>query len=77
MFRSNNNIVIPPAKTGKDAISKKAVTTTVQTNNLTLSKLASEPRKFQKVVMKFSLLRIEPRPARCKAKILKSTEIPL
>jgi hypothetical protein len=64
IFRSNNNIVIPPARTGKEAIRRKAVTTTVQTNNLTLSKLASEPRKFQKVVIKFRLLRIEPRPAK-------------
>jgi len=32
-FLSNNNIVIAPAKTGKDNNNKKAVINTAQTNN--------------------------------------------
>jgi hypothetical protein len=68
---------MPPARTGREAKSKNAVTTTLQTNKETLSKFTSEPRKFQKVVIKLILLKIDPRPAKWRLKILKSTEIPL
>jgi len=55
---------MPPARTGRDDNSKKEVTTTLQTNSLTLSKFTSDPRKLQKVVMKLILLRILPTPAK-------------
>ena len=75
-FRSNRSIVIPPASTGSEDNNKNDVTTTLQTKSLTLSKLTSLPRKLQKVVIKLILLRILPTPARCREKILKSTEEP-
>jgi hypothetical protein len=55
---------MPPAKTGREAKRRKAVTIILQTKSDTLSKLTSDPRKFQKVVIKFTLLKIDPRPAK-------------
>jgi hypothetical protein len=68
---------MPPAKTGKEAINKKAVTTTVHTKRPTLEKLSLILRKLKKVIIKFRLLKIEPKPAKCSLKIAKSTEFPL
>jgi hypothetical protein len=70
-------MVMPPANTGREAIKRKAVTTTVQTKRPTLEKLSLILRKLKKVIMKLSLLKIEPNPARCNLKIAKSTELPL
>jgi hypothetical protein len=77
IFRSNNNIVIPPAKTGREAIKRKAATTTAHTKSPTLEKLSLILRKLKKVIIKLSLLKIDPKPARCNLKIAKSTELPL
>jgi hypothetical protein len=68
---------MPPANTGREAIKRKAVTTTVHTKRPTLENLSLILRKLKKVIIKLSLLKIEPNPARCKLKIAKSTELPL
>jgi hypothetical protein len=77
MLRSNNNIVIPLAKTGRDKTNKNTVIITLQTNKLIFSKLNSTLRVFHKVTMKFTPPKIEEIPAKCNLKIAKSTEEPL
>jgi hypothetical protein len=76
MFRSNNNIVIPPANTGK--LKTKRITEIIidQTKRVTFSNLTSLPRKFHKVTMKLIPPKIEEAPPKCKAKIAKSTQFP-
>jgi hypothetical protein len=75
-FRSVNNIVIAPAKTGKDSNNKIAVITTDQTNKGIRSKVIPSDRMLITVVIKFTAPKIEEIPAKCKEKIAKSTEAP-
>jgi len=73
-LRSVNNIVIAPANTGTDNKSKTAVNSTLHTN-----KGSKSTENFLILIIVVIKL-IEPRilliPAKCKEKILKSTDIP-
>lgn len=61
-LRSVNNIVIAPAKTGKDKSNKKAVTKTDQTNKGILCIVIPGPRILKIVVIKFIEPNIEDIP---------------
>jgi hypothetical protein len=76
IFRSVNNIVIAPAKTGRDNTNKKVVTITDQTNNGVCSIVIPLLRIINTVTMKLILPRIEDAPAKCSLKIAKSTATP-
>jgi len=65
-FLSVNNIVIAPAKTGKESNNKKAVMYTAQTNNGVLLAVIPGARILVIVTMKFIAPSIEDTPARCK-----------
>jgi hypothetical protein len=65
-FRSVNNIVIAPAKTGKDKRSNTAVIKTDQTKRGIESRVKEEERMFMMVVMKLMAPKIEEAPAKCK-----------
>jgi len=67
-FRSNNNIVIPPAKTGKANKSKKVVIEILQTNKENLSALSLFLRSKKIVTKKLIDLRIEETPAKWREK---------
>jgi hypothetical protein len=75
-FLSVNNIVIPPAKTGKDNNNKIAVIKTAQTNRGNLCIVIPGALIFNIVVIKLDAPSIELIPAKCKLKIAKSTEPP-
>jgi hypothetical protein len=75
-FLSVNNIVIAPAKTGRDSKSKTAVIKTDQTNRGILSIVIPGALMLIMVVMKFIAPIIEEAPAQCKLKIARSTEPP-
>ena len=75
-FRSNNNIVIAPAKTGRERRSKKAVRRTDQAKRGVNSGAKPAPRMLIIVTRKLIAPAIELIPARCKEKIAKSTEEP-
>jgi len=72
-FLSVNNIVIPPARTGKDNNNSIAVIKEAQTNKGNLEKYSPPALMFIIVVIKFIAPAIEAAPARCKLKIAKST----
>ncbi|CAF1611124.1 unnamed protein product, partial [Didymodactylos carnosus] len=75
--RSNSNIVIPPAKTGRLKTSKKLVTTIAQVKRFICSKLIKKLTLLLKqVVIKLIPPKIEETPAICKLKIAISTELP-
>ena len=76
-FLSVNTIVIAPAKTGKDNSNRTAVTTTAQPNKANLCNLIPGLLMFNIVVMKFIAPNKLLTPARCNAKIAKSTLGPL
>jgi hypothetical protein len=63
-FRSVNNIVIAPAKTGKDNSRRRAVMNTDQTNSGIRSNDMNGDRMLIIVVMKLIAPRIEEIPAR-------------
>jgi len=63
-FRSVNNIVIAPAKTGKDRSRRIAVKITDQTKSLVFSNLSFFVFKFKIVVIKFKAPKIEEIPAK-------------
>lgn len=75
-LRSVNNIVIAPAKTGRDKSNNRAVIATDHTNKGTRSRRRPLERIFIKVVIKLIEAKIEDTPAKCKEKIAKSTEGP-
>lgn len=75
-FRSVNNIVIAPAKTGKDKSKRMAVINTDHTNKGIRSIVIPIDRMFKIVVIKLIAPKIDDAPARCKEKIAKSTEGP-
>jgi len=76
-FLSVNNIVIPPANTGKDNNNSTAVITTAQPNNANLCNLIPGVLIFTTVVMKFIAPNKLLIPDKCKEKIAKSTLGPL
>jgi hypothetical protein len=75
-FLSVNNIVIAPAKTGKDNNNKKAVIKTDQTKSGILYKYIPRDLILKIVVIKFKAPNIDEIPAICKLKIAKSTDAP-
>jgi hypothetical protein len=75
-FRSVSNIVIAPAKTGKERRSKTAVIRTDHTNKDIESKEREDDRMLIIVVIKLIAPRIEEVPARCREKIVKSIDTP-
>jgi len=75
-FRSVNNIVIAPARTGNDSNNKMAVIKTDHTNRGIESKVIEEDRIFMIVVIKLMAPKIEEIPAKCNLKIAKSTAKP-
>jgi len=72
-FLSVNNIVIAPAKTGKDKSNKKAVINTDQTKRGIWWIPNPGERILKIVVIKLIAPRIEDIPAKCKLNIAKST----
>jgi len=76
-FLSVSNIVIAPAKTGKDNNNNTAVITTAHPNKANLCNLIPGALMFIIVVMKFTDPNKELIPDKCKAKIAKSTLGPL
>ena len=75
-FLSVNNMVIPPAKTGKDNNKSIAVINTDHTNRDILSTPYPGKRMFFIVQMKFIAPSIEDTPAKCSENIAKSTDAP-
>jgi hypothetical protein len=73
---SVKSIVIAPANTGRDNNSKKAVTSTAQTNKGKRSQFNPATRILIIVTIKFIAPNKEEAPAICKLKIVKSTEAP-
>jgi len=69
-------MVIAPANTGRDKSNRMAVSRTDQTNNGMLSNERVVCRMLKIVEMKLIAPKIEETPARCKLKMVKSTEIP-
>ena len=64
MFRSVSNIVIAPAKTGRDKRRRRAVIKTAQTNKGSWSIDIPGARILMTVVRKFTAPRIEETPAK-------------
>jgi hypothetical protein len=75
-LRSVNNIVIAPARTGKDNNNKNAVIKTAHTNKGILCIFIPGVLIFITVVIKFIAPKRDDAPAKCKLKIAKSTEPP-
>lgn len=76
-LRSVRSIVIAPASTGREVISKKAVIPSAQTRSgIQSSEILPEVRHEIIVVKKLIDPRIEEIPAIWSEKIAKSTEIP-
>ena len=75
-LRSVRSIVIAPANTGSERSSKIAVIKTAQGNKGIRSISMPSVRKLRIVVMKFTAPSKEETPARCRLKIVKSTEAP-
>jgi len=75
-FLSVNNIVIPPAKTGRYNSNKNAVINTDQTNKGILYIVKPGTRMLNIVVIKFIAPNKEEIPAKCRLKIAKSTAPP-
>mgnify|MGYP001788992542 CR=1 FL=1 len=76
-FLSVSIIVIAPAKTGNDSNSNTAVTTIAHPNKVKLCNFVPGDLIFNIVVMKFIAPSRLLTPAKCKAKIAKSTLAPL
>ena len=75
-FLSVNNIVIAPARTGRDSSSKIAVINTAHTNNGNLWKVIPGALMLRTVVIKLLAPKIDEIPAKCRLKIAKSIEPP-
>lgn len=73
-LRSVKSIVIAPAKTGKERSSSTAVIQTDQTNKGISFKPMPSERILIIVVIKLIAPKIDEIPARCKEKIVRSTE---
>lgn len=75
-LRSVSNIVMAPANTGRLNNSNKAVIPTAQTNKGARSSVRPFVRIFITVEIKFTAPKIEEIPAKCREKILRSTDAP-
>jgi len=75
-FLSKSNIVIPPAKTGKESKRSTAVISTAQTKRGILLKFMVTNLMFIIVTMKLMAPKSEEIPAKRKLKIAKSTLLP-
>jgi hypothetical protein len=75
-FLSVNNIVIEPANTGNDNINRNAVINIAHTNSGNRCIVIPGALILNVVVMKFIVPNIEDVPAKCNAKIAKSTDPP-
>lgn len=75
-FRSVNSIVIPAASTGSDNKRRTAVISTDQTNSGVWYWERAGGFMLIIVVIKLIAPRIDDTPARCREKIVKSTEAP-
>ena len=75
-LRSVNNIVIAPAKTGKDNNNKNAVINTDHTNKGNRYNVNPGNRILKIVVIKLTAPKIEEAPDKCNEKIAISTEGP-
>jgi len=75
-LRSVNNIVIAPAKTGRDRSRRTTVIVTAHTNKGIRSKRSPCHRILITVVIKFTAPKIDEAPAKWREKIAKSTEGP-
>jgi hypothetical protein len=73
MFRSNNNIVIPPAKTGSLNTKRKAVTHTLTKKRGILYQAKAGALRLFIVHRKLIDPAMDLTPARCNLKITKST----
>lgn len=73
-LRSNNSIVIAPAKTGRESSKRTVVIKIDQISSGWKENFIKELVKFIIVTMKFTAPRIEEIPARCKERIARSTE---
>jgi hypothetical protein len=72
-LRSNNNIVIPPAKTGSLKTRRKAVTQTLTKKRGILNQVKEETFRLFIVQRKLIDPAIDLIPAKCKLKITMST----
>lgn len=75
-FRSVSNIVIPAARTGRDRRRRTAVIRTAHTNNGVWYWVIAGGFMLMMVVIKLIAPRIDEIPAKCKEKIVRSTEAP-
>lgn len=75
-FRSVSSIVIPAAKTGRDNRSSTAVINTDHTNKGVWYCERAGGFILMIVVIKLMAPRMDETPARCREKIVKSTEAP-
>jgi len=75
-FRSVKSIVMAPAKTGRAKSSKIVVIRTLHANNVTCSSFIENAFILETVIIKFKDLMMEEAPAKCKDKIVNSTEFP-
>ena len=76
-FRSVSNMVIPPAKTGRESTNRIAVKKTLQTNSGIFSQVIPILRKLIIVHKKLMEPPIEEAPAIWSLKIAKSTLLPM
>jgi hypothetical protein len=74
-FRSVSNIVIAPANTGSDNSNRIVVIKIDHKNNGIRSNVREKDRIFIVVVIKLIAPKIDEMPARCKEKIVKSTDV--
>lgn len=75
-FRSVSSIVMAPANTGRDKSSKIAVRNTDHTKRGVRSHVIPGDRMLITVVIKLIAPKIDDTPARCRLKIVRSTEAP-
>merc|ERR1711970_225571 len=75
-FRSVSNMVMAPARTGRERSKRKPVSRTDQVNRGMISSERPVPRMLAIVVIKLMEPRMEETPAKCREKIPKSTEDP-
>jgi len=75
-FLSNNNIVIPAAKTGNDRSNKITVIKIDHTNKGTRNQPRPQQRMLIIVAIKLIAPPIDEIPARCRLKIAQSTAAP-
>jgi hypothetical protein len=75
-LRSVSSMVMAPASTGSDSSSRNAVTSIDQANSGILCSVMPGARMLRIVVMKLIAPRIEEAPARCSARMPKSTTGP-